>query len=510
MPNLPIQNQNDPASAELDFNPTPMKKKKIGDYFPKLVENSKEKMVSRMVAKDGLPFRVFCTSDNLRSLFAAKGHKLPTSPNSIKMMVMDYGTTLKMKVKQDLMKLKEHGQRFTLTFNKWTSGRNRRFLNINIHSHTNNQPVFWNLGLVRIFGSMLSESCIELLSEKLSEYEISLEEDVVGITTDAASVMVKVGKPIKPLHQLCYAHGIQLGITDVIYKKSNQDEDSFREEEYNADYDGVTENDEHDDDIGFRFSLPFRQVDLTPEYRSIISKLRKLVKLFKNSPTKNDVLQTYIKEEFGKTLQLVLDCKTRWSSLANMISTYNRVKQCVSKTLIDLGYGSASEFFFNDEEHAVLLSMQNAFEPVKLAVEVFCRRDTDLVSAEYTLQFMVRKLEELKTPLSENLAIAMRKRISERRLESTAKLLYLKNPAQYQEDLEKYATDTKFQLPAKSSIRMNIKNLVKRLQINKQNQILSKNYSEDNYEDQPLSRIQQACTETSLQLELEQALKACT
>lgn len=43
--------------------------------------------MSRMISKDGLPFRMFCTSKDLRDLFSAAGHKLPTSPNSIKVMV---------------------------------------------------------------------------------------------------------------------------------------------------------------------------------------------------------------------------------------------------------------------------------------------------------------------------------------------------------------------------------------------------------------------------------------
>lgn len=81
------------------------------------------------------------------------------------------------------------------------------------------------------------------------------------------------------------------------------------------------------------FSLPIRQVDLATEYKMIISKLRKCIKLFRISPTKNGMLQNYSQQEFGKTIQPVLDCKTRWSSLCNMISTYNRVKQCVTKTL---------------------------------------------------------------------------------------------------------------------------------------------------------------------------------
>lgn len=32
--------------------------------------------------------------------------------------------------------------------------------------------------------------------------------------------MVKVGRLVNRLHQLCYAHGVQLGIIDVIYKKN--------------------------------------------------------------------------------------------------------------------------------------------------------------------------------------------------------------------------------------------------------------------------------------------------
>lgn len=43
-------------------------------------------------------------------------------------------------------------------------------------------------------------------------------------------------------------------------------------------------------------------------------------------------------------------------------------------------------------------------------MEVLCRRDTDLAIAE-TLRFMIRKLEELKTPLAEKPAGSLRKRI---------------------------------------------------------------------------------------------------
>ncbi|CAB3224184.1 unnamed protein product [Arctia plantaginis] len=39
------------------------------------------------------------------------------------------------------------------------------------------------------------------------------------MTTDGASVMVKVGKLVSCYQQLCFAHGIQLAVVDILYKK---------------------------------------------------------------------------------------------------------------------------------------------------------------------------------------------------------------------------------------------------------------------------------------------------
>ncbi|CAH2107368.1 unnamed protein product [Euphydryas editha] len=225
-----------PIDAEAQFTPEdrenyqiPQKKKKISDYFPSDFNVTKELIISRMAAKVGLPFKFFRTSGDMKSLFAAKGnnYKLPSSPNTIKQIVMNYGTTLKMKVKEDLLKLKNEGYWFSVSLDEWTFGMNRRFLNVNVHTIINSQSTQWNI-LARIFGSMSSESCVQLLKEKLSEFNLSLDNDIVGITTDGASVMKKVGRLIEPLQQLCYAHGVQLGITDVIYKKnveSNEEEE---------------------------------------------------------------------------------------------------------------------------------------------------------------------------------------------------------------------------------------------------------------------------------------------
>lgn len=48
-------------------------KMKITNYFSNKHDGSLAAVMSRMAAKDGVPFSLFCTSDDLRLLLAAKG-----------------------------------------------------------------------------------------------------------------------------------------------------------------------------------------------------------------------------------------------------------------------------------------------------------------------------------------------------------------------------------------------------------------------------------------------------
>jgi len=496
---------------------------KITDHFRPVEDSSMEKKVSRMVAKDGLPFRVFCSSKDLRDLFNSSGHKLPTSPNTIKLIVMNYGMTLKMKIQSELAQLKENDHRFTLTFDEWTSSMNKRFMNVNVHTF-HDKSLFWNLGLIRVFGSMPAESGVSILKKKLTQFGLLLEKDIICITTDGASVMKKLGRLIPPLHQICYAHGVQLGIIDTIYKKQNDFEEPVIEAENENEDEIPTEMDEIssigtdlEDDV-FHCSMPRVEVDLDAEYASIIEKVRKLVKLFKRSPTKNDTLQIYVKQEFGKDIKLQLDCKTRWSSLADMISTFIKIKLCVSKALIDLNLEADPSYSLNAEEHAVLANLDKAFQPVKLAVEVLCRQDTDLAIAETTLRFMIRKLEELKTPLADKLAGCLRKRIVERRTNLTACLLYIRDPTKYQADKEEFSKDETFKLPPKNVIRTEIKALIERLHpqhslTNSQTSDSSANDTiefDDGIDDdnEPLSSFSETHKRMTLQEELQETLTA--
>jgi hypothetical protein len=181
--------------------------------------------IARLTASDGLSFRVFAKSTDMRRLFAAAGYtELPKSATSVQTLVSQHGQAVRSFVMTELADRLAKGQKFSLTFDEWTSTRNHRYMIVNVHEQGQK---FWSLGLVRVSGSMPAEKCIELLEEKLAKFGLSLSQDIVAICTDGASVMCKVGRLIDAEHQLCLAHGIQLAVLDVLYKnKYNQRMDS--------------------------------------------------------------------------------------------------------------------------------------------------------------------------------------------------------------------------------------------------------------------------------------------
>lgn len=205
--------------------------------------------VARMVALDGLAFRLFCSSEDLRLLLSNKFNRpIPTSPNTIKAMVMKYGEQVKQEITSTIAEVKKT-QRFSTTFDEWTSQRNRRFMNINIH-YGDNKHI--NLGLVRVVGSLPAERCVEELTSHLAKFGLNIETDIVCNTTDGASVMRKVGKLVPSFHILCMLHGIQLAVVDVLYKRKSQNNPQ-PEEESNDDND----DDEDDDEDGVQVNNNF-------------------------------------------------------------------------------------------------------------------------------------------------------------------------------------------------------------------------------------------------------------
>ena len=443
-------------------------------YLLKNSEQSLPAVLSRMTACDGLSFNVFVTSKDLRRALMAMGFShLPNTHDGIKQHVMQHGQRVRSVVSLDMKRLKDNGERFSVTLDEWTSTRNRRYMNVNVHAKGGK---FWSLGLVRVLGSMPAEKCVELLETKLGEFGLSLEKDIVCICTDGASVMRKVGKLISAEQQLCYAHTLQLAVLDVLYKRrpvsypcgtatdsaQSAENDEVDEKDDEADNDAAepaVDDDGHGLELQLIDDTYDMIVEMSDEYHTVVKKVRSIVKIFKQSPTKNDaILQPYVKREFGKDISLVLDCCTRWSSLYDMLSRFLKLRSAVQKALIDLN--ESVQVQLTDGDFTVIQEVASALEPLQLAVKALCRRDTNLVGAEAALSFCLVELQKQRSELAKTLAMSVEKRVTERRSLHAGVMQYLHCPTARANATELMSA------PCNAVIKKFVHQLFKRLQQN--------------------------------------------
>lgn len=143
-----------------------------------------------------------------------------------------------------------------------------------------------------------------------------------------------------------------------------------------------------------------------------------------------------------------------------MLSRFYDVKSSISKALIDL----KSNLHFTEVEWQKIEMLQRSLEPLKLGVEVLCRRDATLITAETTLKlFIMRKLKDENNSFSQSLITSLTKRIKERRSIQSLVLMYLQNPCEYEKELKKNPANEPFSLEKKSVIRQMIKPIMSRL-----------------------------------------------
>ena len=101
---------------------------------------------------------------------------------------------------------------------------------MNLNRHYDSDLV--NLEMVRIKGSMPAERVENLEKERLHEFGLKMV-DIVAATTDGASVMKSFGRMICCVHQICFAHGYHLAVTDFLYARQNLFEGLEKERENN-------------------------------------------------------------------------------------------------------------------------------------------------------------------------------------------------------------------------------------------------------------------------------------
>lgn len=454
------------SGSKENSNEVQKKKKRLTDYFKS--EDSSEDMISMLAALDGLSFFRICTSKTIRKLFNKSGYKLPESPHTIKKIVITRSNQLKAELTEELNLLKSSGIKFTITLDEWTSSQNVRYMNVNIHSPKLKRKSFRNLGLAKLIGKGTADNCLNILKRKIAEYNLSLDDDIICLASDGASVMCALGRKTNTFHQLCLAHGIQLAVIDVLYKKNkaipevsvipdpeSEDSDKTDTDTDETNTDQGSDNDDELDRAGFDVTIEYASTStvslaLARSFKDVINKVRKAVIFFRPSPTRAETLYKYALEEGKKDLRLILDCKTRWSSLADMLARFLTLKVVVQKALIDYD----NHITFSEEEMKRLEELSNTMNVIKATVEVLCEENANLIMTETALKFMIEKLGEIHNEVSRDLLVSLKQRIGERRLpELSGTLKYLDNSAKfYNEGMSSYPFENPHNIVIKNTI----------------------------------------------------------
>ena len=178
------------------------------------------------------------------------------------------------------------------------------------------------------------------------------------------------------------------------------------------------------------------------------------MKFFRRSPLKNENLQKYVKEEIGHELQLILDVKTRWNSLENMLVRFLKLRIPICKALIDQKVKS----LISDEDFQFVGDIVQSLTPIRLCAEALGRKDATLMTAEAAFGFVMDSLQELKSPVSRLCLDAVKKRYEERRLENIVSLMtFLHNPENYNRN------EGHFHLVSKNQLVKTAKSILMRL-----------------------------------------------
>lgn len=254
-----------------------------------------------------------------------------------------------------------------------------------------------------------------------------------------------IGKELKVVHQLFYNHGIHLAVLEVMY-------DTFLEvevtENFVINYED-REDPEEQTEPGFAYDeldpnmdpsllgefmdvvdyCPDDEstatVELTDSYniKSVVDKVRKIIILFRKSPTKmDDIFRTRSMEVYGKEYTLNLDTKTRWNSTYDMLQRFLDTQKCISLSLIDLN----SELSVTTAEWKLISTICKAIKAVLLATKMLCRRETNLLAADTVLSSLLKSIP-VGTPFTDRLFSVLSRRINERRGISSIALQYLHN-----------------------------------------------------------------------------------
>lgn len=157
------QQNKESSKVQQQGEPKQKKQKTMLDCFS---FKTLEEAVARLACEDGLTIRQITRSEFLHESLSIKFPRrtVPKTENGTMALIDNFYAQIKQETKHKILSLKKEGTRFSATLDEWTSLKNLRFLNINIHYAVEHSKVqYINLGMVQIDGSCPADQMLLLV-----------------------------------------------------------------------------------------------------------------------------------------------------------------------------------------------------------------------------------------------------------------------------------------------------------------------------------------------------------
>ena len=155
------------------------------------------------------------------------------------------------------------------------------------------------------------------------------------------------------------------------------------------------------------------------EVEKAVEKVRKIVQKIRKSAVKSDFLRAKCEESGEKFTSLILDCRTRWNSLADMLGRYIKLQDVVLEE-----YDYPQQQQLTRRERDIVKQVSDGLHVIKIAASYLSNRNMNLIAADTVMTETIGALIDQNTDFTTQLAESLQTRYDQRKLSKPLELLY--------------------------------------------------------------------------------------
>lgn len=293
----------------------------------------------------------------------------------------------KHKVIENIRIVKAKQLKFSMSFDFWPSYKNRCFISIDLFA----PELHENLGLLRVHSLFDAEKIFTVFCEKLAEFEIDLNKDIVGITSncpDEIPIIRQLELVTPVIYNRCYSDLIHQCLLNVFFK--NDDLHSYDQ----------TLMDDSDVEDNFTECSDYYECEvMNKQINFLLLEVRKIIHFFRE-PNNQKVLQMFVAQKSQKNIELVLNNERDWSTIYEMLENFISIHDCIEEAYKHLNTENLNANF--QELLLQVKDIHKIFELMVVTMRAFDKPGLTLIRSETILSFMFKNLIEMNNNVAQS------------------------------------------------------------------------------------------------------------